>query len=122
MDFIKNLIWLVFGGLLTAVGYVVGGIVLCCTIIGLPFGMQCFKLAGLVLWPFGKRITNNGFNTGCLTVLCNIIWLLCGGIWTAVWHLIFGILLCITVIGLPFGRKHLELVEVSMMPFGKRID
>jgi len=122
MDFLKNLIWLVFGGFLAAIGYAVGGIVLCVTVIGIPFGIQCFKLAELALWPFGKRIVNEGFNTGCLTILCNIIWLLCGGLWTAVWHVVFGILLSITVIGLPFGRKHFELAEVSMMPFGKRIE
>jgi uncharacterized membrane protein YccF (DUF307 family) len=121
MNLIGNLIWLVFGGLGAALGYVFGGIVLCLTIIGIPFGLQCFKLAGLVLWPFGRQVVPAPGNTGCLTVLANIIWLLCGGLWTAVIHVVFGLLLFITIIGIPFARQHFKLVEISMMPFGRRI-
>jgi uncharacterized membrane protein YccF (DUF307 family) len=121
MNDLKNLIWLIFGGFFAALGYIFGGLVLCITIIGIPFGLQCFKLAGLVLWPFGKQIKNEGYNTGCLTIFLNFVWLLCGGIWVALTHLVFGILLCLTIIGIPFGKKHFELIEVSMMPFGKRV-
>lgn len=121
MNLFANLIWLLFGGLWTAMGYLFGGLVLCCTIVGIPFGLQCFKLAGLVLWPFGRRVESNPTPAGCLTTLCNIIWLLCGGIWTALSHLVFGILLCLTIIGIPFGKMHFNLIEISMMPFGKRV-
>lgn len=120
-NFLGNIIWLVFGGLFSAIGYVAGGVALCCTIVGIPFGLQCFKLAGVVLWPFGREIYSSSSNTGCLSLLFNIIWLLCGGFWTAVNHLIFGILFCITIIGIPFGRQHFKLIEVSLMPFGKHI-
>ncbi|MBS1616315.1 MAG: YccF domain-containing protein [Bacteroidetes bacterium] len=121
MNFLANIIWFIFGGLWSALGYFFGGIVLCLTIVGIPFGLQCFKLAGVVLWPFGKEIVSSSSNVGCLSLLCNIIWLLCGGIWTALNHLLFGILLCLTIIGIPFGRMHFKLIEISLMPFGKRV-
>lgn len=121
MNFIGNLIWLVFGGLFAAVGYIVGGFVLCLTVIGIPFGLQCFKLAGLVLWPFGKRIVSTGGSSGCLSLLCNIIWLLCGGLYTALVHVVFALLLAITIIGIPFARQHLKLAELSLAPFGKDV-
>ena len=121
MNFIGNLIWLVFGGFFAAMGYIVGGFVLCLTIVGIPFGLQCFKLAGLVLWPFGKKIVPTRSSMGCLSLICNIIWLLCGGLYTAVIHLVFAALLCITIIGIPFARQHLKLMELSLMPFGKQV-
>jgi uncharacterized membrane protein YccF (DUF307 family) len=121
MNFIGNLIWLVFGGLAAALGYIAGGFLLCCTIIGIPFGLQCFKIAGLVLWPFGRKVVSTGSGSGCLSVLCNIIWLLCGGLYTALVHLVFAALLFITIIGIPFARQHLKLMEISLMPFGKQI-
>lgn len=121
MNLLGNLIWLIFGGLAAAVGYVAGGIVLCVTIVGIPFGIQCFKLAILVLWPFGRQVESTTRSGGCLTAVCNIIWILCGGWFTALMHLFFGLLLFITVIGIPFARQHFKLLEISMMPFGKRI-
>ena len=121
MNLIGNLIWLVFGGLAAAIGYIVGGFVLCLTIVGIPFGMQCFKIAGLVLWPFGRRVVTAGSAMGCLSVFCNIIWLVFGGLYTALVHLLFAALLFITIIGIPFARQHLKLMELSLMPFGKQV-
>jgi len=121
MGLLGNLIWLIFGGFLAALGYVFGGIVLCITVVGIPWGLQCFKIASLVLWPFGKKVVSDSNSTGCLSTLFNIIWLLCGGLYTAVIHVIMGILLSITIIGIPWGRQHFKLVEISLMPFGKRI-
>lgn len=121
MNIIGNLIWLIFGGLAAALGYIVGGFVLCMTIIGVPWGLQCFKIATVVLWPFGKKIVSSQTGTGCLSLFCNIIWLLCGGLYTAFIHLIFAALLFITIIGIPFAKQHLKLVELSLMPFGKNI-
>ena len=121
MNFLGNIIWLIFGGLLAAFGYIFGGFVLCITIIGIPWGLQCFKLAGLVLWPFGKKIINTSSSSGCLSLLCNIIWLLSGGLYTAIVHLVFALILFITIIGIPFARQHLKLVELSLMPFGKQV-
>ena len=121
MDFFGNLIWLIFGGFLAALGYLFGGLVLCLTIVGIPWGLQCFKLAELVLWPFGKKVISDSSNAGCLATICNIIWLIFGGLYTAFIHLVMGILLSITIIGIPWGRQHFKLIEISLMPFGKRV-
>jgi uncharacterized membrane protein YccF (DUF307 family) len=121
MNFLGNLIWLIFGGFFAALGYFFGGIVLCITIIGIPFGLQCFKLAGLVLWPFGKKVVSDSSQTGCLSVLANIIWIIFGGIEVALTHIIMGALLYISIIGIPWGRQHFKLLEISLMPFGKRV-
>ncbi|RYZ59343.1 MAG: YccF domain-containing protein [Chitinophagaceae bacterium] len=116
-----NIIWLLFGGLVTALGYIFGGFVLCCTIIGIPFGLQCFKLAGFILWPFGRMALSTASSGGCLALFLNILWLLVGGFWIAIGHIVFGLFLFITIIGIPFARQHFKLVEVSLMPFGKTI-
>jgi len=121
MNLLGNLVWLLFGGLFAAIGYLFGGLVLCGTIIGIPWGLQCFKLAGLVLWPFGKKVVYDSSNSGCLGMLANIIWLIFGGLYTAIIHIIMGILLSITIIGIPWGQQHFKLVEISLMPFGKKI-
>jgi len=121
MNLLGNLIWLLFGGLLAALGYLLGGIILCITVAGIPWGLQCFKLAGLVLWPFGKKVVSDSSTTGCLSTLFNIVWLLCGGVYTAMVHIVMGLLLCITIIGIPWGKQHFKLIEVSLMPFGKKI-
>jgi len=121
MNFLGNIIWLIFGGFLAALGYFFGGLLLCITIIGIPWGLQCFKLARFVLMPFGKKIVSDSSNSGCLSILCNVIWILCGGLYTAFIHIIMGLLLYISVIGIPWGRQHFKLVEISLAPFGKRI-
>ena len=121
MNFLGNIIWLIFGGLLAALGYIIGGFVLCITIIGIPWGLQCFKIAGLVLLPFGKKVISDSTNTGCLSTFCNLMWMVFGGWYTALVHLFMGALLYITIIGIPWGRQHFKLLEISLMPFGKRI-
>lgn len=121
MNFLGNLIWLIFGGFFAAVGYFVGGIVLCCTIVGIPWGIQCFKLAGLVLWPFGKKVISDSSTTGCLSVFANIIWIVVGGIGVTINHFIWGVLLYISIIGIPWGRQHFKLLEISLIPFGKKV-
>lgn len=121
MNLIGNLLWLIFGGLLAALGYVFGGLILCVTIIGIPWGLQCFRLAGIVLFPFGKSVISESSRAGCFALIANIIWILCGGLFTALNHLFWAIVLTLTIIGIPFARQHLKLLEISLMPFGKRI-
>ncbi|HEX3025210.1 MAG TPA: YccF domain-containing protein [Chitinophagaceae bacterium] len=121
MNFIGNIIWLIFGGFISALAYLFGGFVLCFTIIGIPFGLQCFKLATFILWPFGSKIVYANNGGGCLQTIGNIIWLFTGGLCAAISHFIFGCLLFISIIGIPFGRKHFQLIELSLMPFGKKI-
>ena len=121
MNFLGNILWLIFGGFLSAVGYFFGGLFLCFTVIGIPWGIQCFKIAGLVLMPFGRRVVSSPGSGGCLNLFCNIVWLFTGGLYTAAIHLAFAILLAITIIGLPFAKQHLKLMELSLMPFGKEV-
>lgn len=121
MNIIGNLVWLIFGGLLSALGYFFGGIILCLTIIGIPWGLQCFKITSLVLWPFGKKVISDSNETGCLSILFNIIWLISGGVYTALVHLVMGILLSLTIVGIPWGQQHFKLIEISLMPFGKKV-
>ena len=116
-----NVLWLVLGGIFTAVEYVVASLLLMVTIVGIPFGMQTLKLAGLALWPFGKEVRTGVRSGGCLYVLMNVLWILLGGIWIALSHLVFGAILCITVIGIPFGLQHFKLAALALTPFGKDI-
>lgn len=121
MSFLGNLIWLIFGGFLVFIEYMVAGFLLCLTIIGIPFGIQAFKLASLALWPFGTTIGMKSYAPGCLSTIMNLIWLLIGGIWIALTHLVFGILLSITIIGIPWAKQHFKLVSLALTPFGREI-
>ena len=121
MNFLGNIIWLLFGGLITAVEYLISSLVLMITIIGIPFGIQTLKLSILALWPFGREVRTTDSAGGCLSILMNIIWILIGGIWIALTHLLFGLLLCITIIGIPFGRQHFKMAGLALTPFGKEI-
>jgi uncharacterized membrane protein YccF (DUF307 family) len=116
-----NIIWLVFGGIFIAIEYVISSFVLIITIVGIPFGLQTLKLAGLALWPFGKRITTHERAGGCLHIFFNILWIFIGGIWIALTHFLFGLLFYITIIGIPFGRQHMKLAGLALTPFGKDI-
>ena len=121
MKFLGNIIWLLFGGLLIAIEYCFASLLLMITIIGIPFGIQTLKLAILALWPFGSKVVDKGNSGGCLPVFMNVIWILIGGIWICLSHLIFGLLLCITIIGIPFGRQHFKMASLALTPFGKSI-
>jgi uncharacterized membrane protein YccF (DUF307 family) len=122
MNVIGNLLWIFFGGgLLLFLEYLLGGLFLCLTIIGIPFGLQCFKLAGVALLPFGKQLEDRASATGCLSLLMNILWICFGGIWIALTHLVFAALCAITIIGIPFAIQHLKLVSLSFAPFGKEV-
>ena len=98
---IGNILWFVLAGLWMAIGYVLWGIGLVITIIGIPFGIQAFKMAQFVWWPFGKAIVQ--VKEGPLVLVLNIIWIIVAGLWLAIGHLLAGLLLCITIIGIPFG-------------------
>ena len=121
MRTIGNIIWVVFGGFFVFLEYLFGGIILCLTIVGIPFGIQTFKLAQLALWPFGKEIEYMDYAPGCLSTILNIIWLLFGGIWIALTHLVFGLLFAITIIGIPFAKQHFKLLSLALAPFGRKV-
>jgi len=121
MNLLGNIIWLIFGGLVIAIEYVIGSLVLMITIVGIPFGIQTLKMASLSLWPFGRDSQVQLRASGCLYILMNIIWLICGGIWIAITHAIFGLILCLTIIGIPFGLQHFKLTAIALSPFGRDI-
>ena len=121
MKTIGNIIWVLFGGLELAVGYMLSGLVLCITIVGIPFGLQVFKLAGLALWPFGRTVTKVQGKSGCLNTVMNILWFLFGGIELVLSHFLLGILFYITIIGIPFGKQHFKLAHIALTPFGRQI-
>lgn len=121
MKILGNIIWLIFGGFLTAMEYIIASLLLMITIIGIPFGLQTLKLGILALWPFGRTVVDNGNSGGCLCLLMNIIWILVGGFWICLTHFGFGLLLCITIIGIPFGRQHFKMAGLALTPFGKDI-
>ena len=120
MKTIGNILWLVLAGFWLALGYAIGGLVMCITIIGIPFGIQSFKLAGLALWPFGRTAVM-GRSDGCLEVGFNIIWLVLFGWGIFIAHLISGALLCLTIIGIPFGIQAFKLSLLALWPFGRVI-
>lgn len=121
MKTVGNIIWLLCGGFAVALEYLVSSVAMMITIIGIPFGLQTLKLSVLALWPFGSEVSSVQESNGCLNLLMNVIWFFVGGIWIALTHLCFGILLCITIVGIPFGRQHFKMMALAFSPFGKEI-
>ncbi len=121
MGCLANLLWLIFGGLAIAIEYVTAGVAMCLTIIGIPFGIQAIKLGIFALWPFGSEAVPTNQAEGCLPTAMNIIWFFIGGIWIALTHLIFGVILCVTIIGIPWGLQHFKMAGLAIWPFGKDI-
>ena len=121
MSLLGNILWIILGGGLIFLEYLVAGFILCITIVGIPFGIQCMKLSLLALIPFGREVESIERAGGCLPLVMNILWRLVGGIWIAVTHLIFALLCAITIIGIPFAKQHLKLASLSFMPCGRRV-
>jgi uncharacterized membrane protein YccF (DUF307 family) len=119
MSVLGNLIWIVLGGFLSAIGWAVAGLICCITIVGIPFGIQCFKIGGLVLAPFGRDVELGEF--GFSGILGNVLWILFLGWELCLSHLIAGILLSITIIGIPFGKQHFKLAGLALIPFGAKV-
>jgi uncharacterized membrane protein YccF (DUF307 family) len=121
MHFIGNLIWLIFGGFLAGMGYILGGLLVCLTIVGIPLGKQAIKLGIATLAPFGKEIvvTEQAAEPGY--ILLNILWAVFFGWEIAVAHLVHGLVLAITIVGLPFTRQHFKLIPIALAPFGRDV-
>jgi uncharacterized membrane protein YccF (DUF307 family) len=118
---VLNIIWLVLAGFWLALAYVIAGLLLCITIIGIPFGVQSFKLAGYALWPFGRVLVPSPTRLKGLSVIANILWFILAGWWLALAHLLTGILLCLTIIGIPLGVADFKMAGAALVPFGKEI-
>ena len=121
MNSIGNIFWLILGGIIIALIYYLVGLLLFITIIGIPFGIQLFKLGTYALWPFGHELVNGPNEPGCLSIVMNLIWILCGWWEVALLHLFFGIIFCITIVGIPLGLQHFKMAIGSIFPFGKEI-
>lgn len=119
MSLLGNIIWLIFGGLLTGLGYILGGLVMCLTIIGIPFGMQSIKLGFATFAPFGKDVVEADNANTILRIIFNILWLILFGWEIAIAHLVHAAILAITIIGLPFAKQHIKLIPVALFPFGR---
>lgn len=122
MKLIGNIIWWIFGGLEAAIGYFTASLALFCTIIGIPAALQTFKIGLLCLLPFGATVRQTETPPGCIRIPLNLIWLIFGGLWSWFCHICFGALLCITIIGIPFGKQHFKMAGLSLAPFGKEVD
>lgn len=118
MGCLGNIIWFIFGGFVAGIGWLLAGAIWCVTIIGIPIGLQCFKLAGLSFWPFGKKVV---YSNSTASVLINIIWLIISGLPLALVHCVSGIILCVTIIGIPFGLQSFKLAKLALMPFGAKV-
>ncbi|KOU03739.1 membrane protein [Streptomyces sp. NRRL F-5755] len=120
MKLILNVIWLILSGLWMAIGYVFAGIICCILIITIPFGIASFRIAGYALWPFG-RTTVERRDAGAGSVVGNVIWVIFAGWWLALGHIVTGLLLCVTIIGIPFGIANFKMVPISLLPLGREI-
>lgn len=121
---VMNILWAIFGGgLITAIEYAIGGLVLCLTVVGIPFGVQCFKIAKLSLFPFGKDVVEDATlpGSGFLGLLMNVLWFLVAGLWTFITHIGLALGLAVTIIGIPFAFQHLKLAILALFPFGRRV-
>lgn len=122
MNVLLNLIWFLFGGLWAAILYFVGGIGMCLTVIGIPFGFQSFKLAGAVLFPFGKAVVERPDANSPLRIVFNILWIIFFGWEIALSHAIWALVLAVTVIGIPFAIQNVKLVPLALLPFGRTLE
>lgn len=118
MSCLGNILWFIFGGFLSGMGWLLAGCLWCITIVGIPWGKQCFKFAKLSFFPFGKEVEYGG---GSVSLVLNIIWLLISGIPLAVESAVIGCLLCVTIVGIPFGLQQFKLAKLALMPFGATV-
>lgn len=118
MGCIGNALWFIFGGVWMGLSWGLAGILWCITIVGIPVGVQCFKMAGLAFFPFGKEVDYGG---GAGSLLLNIVWIIFSGLALAIEAAVIGVLFCITIVGIPFGKQCFKLAKLALMPFGATV-
>ncbi|MGN1347127.1 MAG: YccF domain-containing protein [Eubacteriales bacterium] len=118
MSLLGNLLWFLCGGFLSALSWLLAGLLWCITIVGIPVGVQCFKFAKLSCCPFGKEVV---WDDGAVSFLVNLIWICLSGIPLACEHLAMGLVMCVTIVGIPFGLQHFKLAKLALLPFGARV-
>ena len=120
INFILNVLWLVLGGVIMALGWALAGVVMCILIITIPFGIAAFRFAGYALWPFGRTVVQRS-DAGAPSLIGNVIWFILAGWWIALGHIVAGVVQCVTIIGIPFGVANFKLARLAIMPLGKAI-
>ncbi len=118
MKTIGNILWFIFGGVFSGLSWVLSGVLWCITIIGIPYGKQCFKFASLAFFPFKKDVVPGG---GIVSTFANIIWIIFFGIPMALENALFGVLWCITIVGIPFGKQFFKIAKLALTPFGSTV-
>ncbi len=121
MNAILNVIWLIFGGIWLALGYVLAGVICCLLIVTIPFGIASFRIAAYAIWPFGRTIVDRGGRASTLSGIGNVIWIIVAGIWLAIGHVLTAIPMFLSIIGIPLGIANLKMIPVSLTPLGKEI-
>ncbi|MEM1415023.1 MAG: YccF domain-containing protein [Myxococcota bacterium] len=121
MSLLGNLVWLLFGGFLSALGYILGGLAMCLTVVGIPFGIQSIKLGVATLAPFGKELHEQEDADSVLRIVFNVVWLVFAGWQIALNHLFWAFVLGITIVGLPFAKQHLKLIPMALLPLGRSL-
>ena len=118
MSILGNILWFVFGGAISGLSWCLAGVLWYISIVGIPVGLQCFKIAGLTFFPFGKEVIYGG---GAGSLLLNVLWIILSGLPLALEHLVFGAILCVTIVGIPFGLQQFKLAKLALMPFGAAV-
>ena len=118
MSILGNILWFVFGGAISGLSWCLAGVLWCISIVGIPVGLQCFKIAGLTFFPFGKEVIYGG---GAGSLLLNVLWIILSGLPLALEHLVFGAILCVTIVGIPFGLQQFKLAKLALVPFGAAV-
>ncbi len=124
MRVLGNILWFIFGGFLTGLGWWVAGLLAAITIVGIPFAIAAFRIGAFTFWPFGRDIVDDparSETSSLLALIGNIVWIIFGGLWLALGHLVCALLFAVTIIGIPFALQHLKLARLSLTPYGKRI-
>lgn len=122
MNTLGNILWILLGGFIVALIYFLIGLIFMISIIGIPFGYQLWKFGVFALFPFGKQVVSGPNDSGCLSIFMNVLWFALGWWEIAITHLTFGLICCITIIGIPFGIQHFKMALLSIFPFGKSIE
>ena len=118
MRVIGNILWIILGGFLSALGWCIAGCIWCVTVVGIPIGVQCFKLASISFNPFGKEVVYEG---GAVSFIVNVFWFLISGLELAICNFLWGCILCVTIVGIPFGKQFFKIAKLALAPFGARV-
>jgi uncharacterized membrane protein YccF (DUF307 family) len=117
VNLLLNVIWLIFGGLVVTLGWLLVGVICCVLVVTIPFGLAAFRIAGFTVWPFGRQVIPRE-SAGVPSLIGNILWLIVAGVWLTIGHAVVGAVLCLSIIGIPLGLGHFKLIPVSLFPLG----